>query len=160
MKIQKNISFYIMITFIVVIIFTYLFLKNNVMISQSISYKDKLNIDEMVGFINIDSINLNRALMQGLDNNYYFTHNYLRIKDNNGEVFLDTYGDLLNKNNSIIYAKKEIINALNINDIIKILYLNNNLCYKVINNNKKFDLLIKVYDSKDIDNYYAKLIDC
>ncbi len=147
----------------VIFLFGYIYLKDNVKYSNSyevISYSN----DYEIGSIKIPLLNVDRKLMQGLDNKYYLDHNYLNMDSNNGEFFLDTYGDLLNNNNSIIYssASNLDINSIRINDIINIKYLDNDLCYKVlsINNNIKHDLIVKLLDKNKEYNIFLLKIEC
>ena len=84
MKIFKNINFLIIIILIMVILLSMFYLKNNVMISESskVSYIDD---NDIIGYIRIDKNNINKYLLQGLDNQYYLNHNYLKNYDENGE---------------------------------------------------------------------------
>lgn len=131
------------------------------MISQSeISYVDNSDI---IGSIKIDKINLSNILLQGLDNTYYLNHNYLKEKDKKGEIFLDYQGDLFNNKKAIIYAN--IDNIRNYSDIkthdkIEVFYLYKTLCYKVISKPKNSDLVIRIIDAKNIENIYAKKVNC
>ena len=129
------------------------------MISESsvISYKD-----DIIGYINIESIHLTSNLVQGLDNTFYLSHNYLGNESESGEIFLDYQGDLLNNNNAIIYSKINNIRDayfLNKGDKIEILYLKNRLCYE-ITYNKTNDLLLKIYNKNNTLNIFAKKIAC
>lgn len=162
MKIFKNINFLIIIILIMVILLSMFYLKNNVMISESskVSYIDD---NDIIGYIRIDKNNINKYLLQGLDNQYYLNHNYLKNYDENGEIFLDYEGDLLNDKNSIIYSKVNNFNDINslINDdIIEIIYINNKLCYKVNNNKNNSNLVIKIIGKNKVKKIYAKKIKC
>lgn len=147
----------------IISLFGYFYLKDNVEYSNSyevISYSNEYEI----GSIKIPLLNIDRKLMQGLDNKYYLDHNYLNMDSNNGEFFLDTYGDLLNNNNSIIYSSVNNldINSIRINDLVNIKYLDNDLCYRVlsINNNIKHDLIIKLLDKNKEYNIFLLKVDC
>ena len=147
----------------IISLFGYIYLKDNVEYSNSyevISYSNEYEI----GSIKIPLLNIDRKLMQGLDNKYYLDHNYLNMDSNNGEFFLDTYGDLLNNNNSIIYSSVNNldINSIRINDIVNVNYLDNDLCYRVlsINNNIKHDLIIKLLDKNKEYNIFLLKVDC
>jgi hypothetical protein len=147
----------------IIALFGYFYLKDNIKYSNSyevISYSN----DYEIGSIKIPLLNIDRKLMQGLDNKYYLDHNYLNMDSNNGEFFLDTYGDLLNNNNSIIYSSTNNldVNNIRINDIVNIKYLDNDLCYKVlsINNNLKHDLIIKLLDRNKEYNIFLLKVDC
>ncbi len=147
----------------VISLFGYFYLKDNIKYSNSyevISYSN----DYEIGSIKIPLLNIDRKLMQGLDNKYYLDHNYLNMDSNNGEFFLDTYGDLLNNNNSIIYSSTNNldVNNIRINDIVNIKYLDNDLCYKVlsINSNLKHDLIIKLLDRNKEYNIFLLKVDC
>ncbi|MBE6158901.1 MAG: hypothetical protein E7159_03660 [Firmicutes bacterium] len=147
----------------VISLFGYFYLKDNIKYSNSyevISYSN----DYEIGIIKIPLLNIDRKLMQGLDNKYYLDHNYLNMDSNNGEFFLDTYGDLLNNNNSIIYSSTNNldVNDIRINDIVNIKYLDNDLCYKVlsINNNLKHDLIIKLLDRNKEYNIFLLKNNC
>ncbi len=151
------------ISICIISLFGYIYLKDNIKYSNSyevISYSS----DYEIGSINIPLLNIDRKLMQGLDNKYYLDHNYLNMDSNNGEFFLDTYGDLLNNNNSIIYSSVNNldINNIRINDLVNIKYLDNDLCYKVlsINNNLKHDLIIKLLDRNKEYNIFLLKIEC
>lgn len=125
-----------------------------------------MSVDDIIGYISIESINLVKPLMQGLDNTFYFTHNYLRNNNEDGEIFLDYEGDLNNLYNSIIYTKINNLNYhdLRINDYIEINYLKNIMCFKINKiskaNNSNYNLLIKVYENDDIINIYSNKIKC
>ena len=147
----------------IISLFGYIYLKDNVEYSNSyevISYSNEYEI----GSIKIPLLNIDRKLMQGLDNKYYLDHNYLNMDSNNGEFFLDTYGDLLNNNNSIIYSSVNNldINSIRINDIVNVNYLDNDLCYRVlsINNNIKHDLIIKLLDKNKEYNIFLLKVEC
>jgi hypothetical protein len=147
----------------IISLFGYIYLKDNVEYSNSyevISYSN----DYEIGSINIPLLNIDRKLMQGLDNKYYLDHNYLNMDSNNGEFFLDTYGDLLNNNNSIIYSSVNNldINNIRINDLVNIKYWDNDLCYRVlsINNNIKHDLIIKLLDKNKEYNIFLLKVEC
>jgi hypothetical protein len=147
----------------IISLFGYIYLKDNVEYSNSyevISYSN----DYEIGSIKIPLLNIDRKLMQGLDNKYYLDHNYLNMDSNNGEFFLDTYGDLLNNNNSIIYSSVNNldINNIRINDLVNIKYLDNDLCYRVlsINNNIKHDLIIKLLDKNKEYNVFLLKVEC
>lgn len=147
----------------IISLFGYFYLKDNVKYSNSyevISYSNEYEI----GSIKIPLLNIDRKLMQGLDNKYYLDHNYLNMDSNNGEFFLDTYGDLLNNNNSIIYSSVNNldINSIRINDIVNVNYLDNDLCYRVlsINNNIKHDLIIKLLDKNKEYNIFLLKVEC
>ncbi len=151
------------ISICIISLFGYIYLKDNVKYSNSyevISYSN----DYEIGSIKIPLLNVDRKLMQGLDNKYYLDHNYLNMDSNNGEFFLDTYGDLLNNNNSIIYSSTNNldVNNIRINDIVNIKYLDNDLCYKVlsINNNLKHDLIIKLLDRNKEYNIFLLKVEC
>jgi hypothetical protein len=147
----------------IISLFGYIYLKDNVEYSNSyevISYSN----DYEIGSIKIPLLNIDRKLMQGLDNKYYLDHNYLNMDSNNGEFFLDTYGDLLNNNNSIIYSSVNNldINNIRINDLVNIKYWDNDLCYRVlsINNNIKHDLIIKLLDKNKEYNVFLLKVEC
>lgn len=131
------------------------------MISQSeISYVDNSDI---IGSIKIDKINLSNLLLQGLDNTYYFNHNYLKEKDKKGEIFLDYQGDLFYNKKATIYTNIDNVknyNNIGTDDIIEVFYLYKTLCYKVINKPKKSDLVIRIIDAKNIEKIYAKKVNC
>ena len=153
----------IVVLLVVVNCFGYIFLKDNIGYSNSdevISY----NSDYEIGSINISSINLNRKLMQGLDNKYYLNHDYLNVDSDKGEFFLDTFGDLLNGNNPIIYSNINNldINSIRINDLVNIRYIDYNYCYKVlsINRNVKYDLIIKLIGDNKTYNIFLLKVEC
>ena len=158
---MKRIYLLIFIMFIVVILLSIYYFNNNVMISESnISYIDD---NDIIGSIKISSINYSNILLQGLDNKYYLNHNYLKEINDNGEVYLDYQGDLINNNNPIIYSKInniKDINKIRINDKIEVFYLYKLQCYKVINSSKNKDLEFRIYDDNNIKKIYAKKIKC
>ena len=147
----------------IISLFGYLYLNNNVKISNSYEVVSYSN-DYEIGSIKIPTLGLNRKIMQGLDNKYYLNHNYLNMDSDSGEFFLDTYGDLINNNNSIIYTNKNNIdiNNLRINDILNINYLDNFICYKILSVNKKMDhdLIIKVINDNNEFNIFLLKVDC
>lgn len=159
---MKKINIIIIVVFIIVLILSLLYLKNNVMISESsnISY---IEDNDIIGSIKIDSIKLSNILVQGLDNKFYLNHNYLKELNDYGEIYLDYRGDLFNNNHPVIYAKMKNINNYNnikANDIIEVFYLYKNICYKVINNNKNRNLEIRIIDEKNVKKIYAKKVEC
>ena len=166
MKLFKKMSFLIAIAFILVVIFGYFYLKDQVMISEARNNPISISVDDVIGYIDISSIDLTTHLMQGLDNTFYFSHDYLRNNSNDGEIFLDYEGDLNNLNNSILYTKSNNLNYhnLRINDIIEINYLKNKYCFKInkISNKliKKYDLIIKVYEDDEIINIISNKVEC
>ena len=148
---------------LIISLFGYIYLKDNILYSNSrevISY----NAEYEIGTINIPSLSIQRKLMQGLDNKYYLDHNYLNMDSNNGEFFLDTYGDLINNNNSVIYSNVNNlnINSININEIVRVSYLDNLLCYKVlsINSNISHDLIIKLIGNNKEYNIFLNKVEC
>ena len=148
--------------FIIVLLLSILYLKESVMISESnkISFIDD---NDIIGSIKIDDINLSNLLLQGLDNKFYFDHNYLKKEDEKGEIFLDFRGDLANNNYPIIYAKNSVFNEINnikIDSKIEIFYIHENICYKVISNKNTYDLEIRVVDKKNVKKIYGKKIKC
>ena len=146
---------------VIILIFGYISLKNYSSYSNSyevMSYSS----DYEIGRIIISSIDLDRKLMQGLDNNYYLNHNYLNMDSEYGEFFLDNYGDLINNNYPIIYSNVNNldINKIRINDIVNIQYLDSDLCYKVLSINRKisYELIIKlVGDNKEFNIFLSKI---
>ena len=158
---MKKIYVIILILFILIVLLSVFYIDNNVMISESnISYVDD---NDIIGSIRIDSINYSNILLQGLDNNYYLNHNYLKEMDNKGEIYLDYQGDLINNNNPIIYSNIDNIkdiNRIKINDKIEVFYLYKLLCYKVINNSKNSNLELRIYDKNSIKKIYAKKFKC
>jgi len=149
------------ILLLLIIILGCIFIKNNIMISES-SYVANANLDDIIGYISIDNINLGRVLVQGYDNSFYLNHNYYKGLNTYGEIFLDYEGDLLNEVNPIIYTNINNLDYdnLNIDDIVKISYLNNDLCYKVTSNKLDSNLLIKLIDNNLEINVLCKKIMC
>ena len=157
---MKNKMFVVLL--MLVNVFGLIYIKDNIKYSNSkevISY----NNDYEIGSIKISSINLDRKIMQGLDNEYYFTHNYLNADSDSGEFFLDTFSDL-NRSDAIIYSSVNNldVNLLRINDKVSINYIDNELCYKIdsINNNIKRDLIIKLVSTNKEYNIFLSRIDC
>ncbi len=114
-----------------------------------ISIDNKANVmnDDIIGKISILGINLNSDLVQGLDNEYYLSHDIAKNENESGTIFLDYQSDLNNSNKSYIYniPYNELTKYLNkkllkSNNIISINYLGNNINYKIV----------KVYESKKI----------
>ena len=159
---MKKLYFAILIMFIVVVLLSLFYLRNNVMISESskISYVED---NDIIGSIKIDSIKLSNLLLQGLDNKYYLNHNYLKEIDDNGEIYLDYRGDLSNNKHAIIYSNMQNIynyNNIKENDKIEIFYLYKLICYKVINTNKNDNLELRIINKKDVRRIYAKKVKC
>ena len=158
---MKRMYLVIFIMFIVVLLLSIYYFNNNVMISESnISYIDD---NDIIGSIKISSINYSNILLQGLDNKYYLNHNYLKEINDNGEVYLDYQGDLINNNNPIIYSNInniKDINKIKINDRIEVFYLYKLICYKVINNNKNSNLELRIIGNNIIRKIHAKKIKC
>ena len=148
---------------IVVIVFGCISIKDYSKFSNSYEVMSYTN-DYEIGSIDINSINLHRKIMQGLDNKYYLNHNYLNMDSDSGEFFLDNYGDLMNNNNPIIYSNSSNldINGVRINDIVNIKYIDNDLCYKVLSINRKvnYDLIIKLLGNNKEYNIFLLKVDC
>lgn len=146
-----------------IIIIGVIFLKENVLTSEAATLNVTANLNDVIGVISIPKINFQEMLLQGLDNEFYYTHNFLKYDDMKGEVFLDYQGDLLNKNNMKIYANKERIeniDDLNAGDIINIFYIDKDYCYEVIDKKKGNYLIIVLKSSKKTNNIIAKEINC
>ena len=156
-----------MILYSIVLLFGYFYLNDDVIIDEK---KDgnylNISVDDIIGYISIDSINLVNNLVQGLDNEFYLSHDYLRGSSDTGEIFLDYQGDLINNKNAIIYSKLDNINInnLSVNDTVDIGYLKEKYCYKIdkinIKNNVKYDLLIKVFENDNVNVIGCKKINC
>ena len=166
MKKQKTfkISLLIIILLFTILIFGSIYIKDNILISEYKELNYIASLSDIIGNINIDKINLNEPLLQGLNNEYYYNHNFLGQENTNGELVLDTYGDIENNNNNIIYTTKEKFKdffLLQQKDIIKILYIKDQYCFQIKEitpkNKKTNDLIIKI---KDTTNIYTKKIKC
>lgn len=60
---------------------------------------------DIVGFLEIENTNISYPVVQGLDNEYYMTHNYKKEKSKNGAIFLDKdYDWNIQSNNYLIYG--------------------------------------------------------
>jgi len=148
----------VIISIILICVFGYFYLIKDVRVSEEryVSY----NVDDIIGYINIDELSLTKHLMQGFDNTFYLNHNYLKVENSAGEFFLDYQGDIKNNNNVIIYTKSENIdiNKLNMNSIINIKYLDENYCFQV--NSVKKDLILKVFKENEEIDILCKKIMC
>ena len=155
MKYIKIILFLI----ILIILLGCIYIKDNIMISES-EYVGNVNIDDIVGYIIIG--NDTKMLLQGYDNTFYLNHNYYKGENSNGEVFLDFEGDLINNKHSVIYSNINNVNydSINIGDNIEISYYKNKLCYEIISNKKESDLTIKLFDNNLEINILCKKIMC
>ena len=151
-----------LVSLILILVFGYIYLTKEVPLSENSLEKDEIsyNIDDIIGYIYIANLDMTRVLMQGLDNTFYFNHNYLKVEDKSGEFFLDTFGDLENNKNTIIYTKSNNIdiNKLKMNDIVEIKYLDNKYCYKV--NSVKKDLILKIFKENEEIDILCKKIMC
>ena len=128
--------------------------------SSNISF---INDSDIIGSIKIKSINFSNILLQGLDNEYYLEHDYKKNTNSNGEIFLDYQGDLINNKNTIVYSKKNNLKGINNikdGDKIEIYYINKTICYKVINENQKSTLEIRVISGQKTKKKFAKKVKC
>ncbi len=110
---------------------------NNNMVLTENTPKD--NNDDIIGNLNIPGININCQLVQGLDNEFYLSHDVEKKESKLGTVFLDYQSDLLNSNISYIYdlpfndlSKYLNYDFLKKNNMITINYLGNVINYKVV----------------------------
>ena len=86
-------------------------------------------------------------LLQGLDNEYYLTHDNNKNYDSNGSIFIGYETDLNRHQTNELFIPVNII----INDEISINYLDNNINYKIVEKtNKKDKLIINIYDNNKI----------
>lgn len=75
--------------------------------------------EEIIGWLEIEGTNINYPVLQGLDNDYYLTHNYKKEKSITGSIFLDRDFDLINgSSNYLIYGHRNE-NGLMFEDLIK-----------------------------------------
>lgn len=159
---MKKIYIVIIVLFLIVVLLSCLYLKEDVMISES-SNISFINDSDIIGSIKIKSINFSNILLQGLDNEYYLEHDYKKNTNSNGEIFLDYQGDLINNKNTIIYSKKNNLKGINnikVSDKIEIYYINKTICYKVINKNQKSTLEIRVISGQKAEKIFAKKVKC
>ena len=136
-----------------------IYLKDNVMTSES-EYVGNINLDDIIGYITINDNT--KMLLQGYDNTFYLNHNYYKVENSNGEIFLDYEGDLINDKHSVIYSNINNVDydSINIGDIIEINYFKNKLCYEVISNKKDSNLVVKLFDNNLEINVLCKKIMC
>ena len=68
---------------------------------------------ETVGWVTVPNTNIDYAVVQGVDNQYYLNHNIYRKYDKNGWVFMDFRGDVVNlSDNIILYAHNRYYNGI------------------------------------------------
>ena len=64
---------------------------------------------EIVGWLEIEGTNINYPVLQGINNDYYLTHNYKHEKVSGGSLFLDTAYDFsIPSSNLLIYGHNNI----------------------------------------------------
>ena len=62
---------------------------------------------EIVGWLEIEGTNINYPVLQGINNDYYLTHNYKHEKVSGGSLFLDTSYDFsIPSSNLLIYGHR------------------------------------------------------
>ncbi len=68
---------------------------------------------ETVGWVTVPNTNIDYAVVQGVDNQYYLNHNIYHKYDKNGWVFMDFRGDVVNlSDNIILYAHNRYYNGI------------------------------------------------
>ena len=61
--------------------------------------------EDVVGWLEIPNTSVNYPVLQGIDNEYYMTHNYKKEKSKNGSIFLDSkYDWTIPSSNLLIYG--------------------------------------------------------
>ena len=75
--------------------------------------------NDIVGWLEIEGTNINYPVLQGIDNDYYLTHNYKNEEVAGGSIFLDKDYSFLNKSeNLLIYGHRNKY-GLMFEDLIK-----------------------------------------
>ena len=120
---------------------------------------------EIVGWLEIPNTNINYAVVQGTDNDYYMTHNYLKEQSNNGSLFLDyKYNWDKPSSNLLIYGHNKNDNQM-FNDLLKYkdesFYKENSIFrFTTLNEDSNYKIISvfysKVYykSDKDVFRYY------
>ena len=110
---------------------------NNNMVLTENTPKD--NNDDIIGQLSIPGLNISCQLVQGLDNEFYLSHDIEKNESKFGTIFLDYQSDLLNSNISYIYdlpfnnlSKYLNHDFLKKNDVMTINYLGNVINYKIV----------------------------
>lgn len=154
------------------------YIKNSYIINNSTLGYDDIKYspnEDLVGTINIDNISAN--IMQGLDNEFYLTHDNNKNDSIFGSIFLDYHSDLLNSQISVIYGHSSNTYNLPFNNLKKYLdptflkehqqfainYLGQNLNYEIVDaysassfkklSSKGNWLLIQTCDQDNSGNY-------
>ena len=61
--------------------------------------------EDVVGWLEIPNTSISYPVLQGIDNEYYMTHNYKKEKSKNGSIFLDSkYDWTIPSSNLLIYG--------------------------------------------------------
>ncbi len=102
---------------------------NSIITSNALTQNENINISnleeivqynpDIVGWLEVPNTNINYAVVQGTDNDYYMNHNYLKEVSNDGSLFLD-YRYNWNKpsSNLLIYGHNKNNNQM-FNDLLK-----------------------------------------
>lgn len=106
-------------------------------------YKNQYNNDDIVGILNIDSLDISSLIVKGKDNNYYLNHLENKDKSIYGSLMLDYRTDI-NDKVSIIYGHSSN------NNVTPFTKLFNYLNYDFYKDNKYLDII-------GDDNYHYKI---
>ena len=106
-------------------------------------YRNKFNNNDIVGIINIDSLNISNLILKGRNNSYYLNHLENKIANIYGSIMLDYRTDLSNDSINIIYGNTSNSYVTPFNKLLK--YLD----YDFYKDNK----IIEIMDEYSIYKY-------
>ena len=123
---------------------------------------------DIKGWIKIDNTIINYPILQGIDNDYYLTHDYNKEKNKYGSIFLKKECDLNNTNSNLIIYGHNMKDELMFNSLLK--YEDNSFYdeHKLINitteNEERQYEIVSVFksrvfykDEKNVFRYYNYL---
>ena len=74
---------------------------------------------DIVGWLEIEDTNIDYAVVQGADNDYYLTHNYKKEYASTGSIFLDKDFNLINGSSNLLMYGHRNKQGLMFEDLIK-----------------------------------------
>lgn len=74
---------------------------------------------DIKGWIRIDGTNINYPLLQGLDNDYYLTHNYKNEYTNYGSIYINSNSNIKDDNSNVIIYGHDMKDGQMFSDLVK-----------------------------------------
>lgn len=98
-------------------------------------FRNKYNNNDIIGILNIKSLEISNLIMQGNDNNYYLNHLENKEKSIYGSLVLDYRTNINNSKINLIYGHMSSSNVTPFKKLEK--YLD----YEFYNNNKEIEII-------------------